>query len=148
MLNVDSSHSPSGDSGLSILGRHSSSSLNLINSKKKNRRSLINFSMDVNTPTVRTGTGSCLSEKESQNLKGSRHFSKHLTTIIPYNSEIEYTVQHLTILNKRKHHSSSSSAASKLMIVILFQVLKAINEDSHQVPELLTNYILKVVCPT
>jgi len=27
-------------------------------------------------------------------------------------------------------------------------VLQAINENSQQVPELLTNYILKVVCPT
>lgn len=53
--------------------------------------------------------------------------STHLTTIIPYNNEVEYTVQHLEILNK---------------------LLKAIDEDSNQVPELLTNYILKVVCPT
>lgn len=34
------------------------------------------------------------------------------------------------------------------MLTFYFQVLKAIDEDSNQVPELLTNYILKVVCPT
>lgn len=68
--------------------------------KKKHRRSMINLDSTKST---------------------------HLTTIIPYNNEVNYTVQHLQILNK---------------------LLKAIDEDSHQVPELLTNYILKVVCPT
>lgn len=31
---------------------------------------------------------------------------------------------------------------------IYFSVLKAINEDSPTVPTLLTDYILKVLCPT
>ncbi|CAF1030731.1 unnamed protein product [Brachionus calyciflorus] len=64
---------------------------------------------------------------KKKNRKSLNLDSSHLTTVIPYNSDIEYDIPHLQILNK---------------------LLKAIDEDSHQVPELLTNYILKVVCPT
>lgn len=32
--------------------------------------------------------------------------------------------------------------------IFFFSVLKAINEDSPTVPTLLTDYILKVLCPT
>ncbi|CAF4592200.1 unnamed protein product, partial [Rotaria sp. Silwood1] len=52
----------------------------------------------------------------------------YLTTIIPFDRDhpTYLSVEHLENLNK---------------------ILYAINEDSAQVPDLLTNYILKVLCP-
>ncbi|CAF1219164.1 unnamed protein product [Adineta steineri] len=52
----------------------------------------------------------------------------YLTTVIPFDPKHPsyLSVEHLQNLNK---------------------ILQAINEDSPQVPELLTNYILKVLCP-
>ncbi|XP_055606722.1 fasciculation and elongation protein zeta-2 isoform X2 [Uranotaenia lowii] len=52
---------------------------------------------------------------------------KYLTTVIPYNLE---------------------SAPDNQTLQILIKILKAINEDSPTVPTLLTDYILKVLCPT
>lgn len=52
---------------------------------------------------------------------------KYLTTIIPYNME---------------------STPDNQILSILIKILKAINEDSPTVPTLLTDYILKVLCPT
>lgn len=37
---------------------------------------------------------------------------------------------------------------NQISLVCYFAVLKAINEDSPTVPTLLTDYILKVLCPT
>lgn len=52
---------------------------------------------------------------------------KYLTTVIPYNLE---------------------TAPDNQTLQILIKILKAINEDSPTVPTLLTDYILKVLCPT
>lgn len=52
---------------------------------------------------------------------------KYLTTVIPYNLE---------------------STPENQTLQILIKILKAINEDSPTVPTLLTDYILKVLCPT
>lgn len=52
---------------------------------------------------------------------------KYLTTVIPYNLD---------------------SAPDNQTLQILIKILKAINEDSPTVPTLLTDYILKVLCPT
>lgn len=52
---------------------------------------------------------------------------KYLTTVIPYN--IDATPENHTLQ-------------------VLIKILKAINEDSPTVPTLLTDYILKVLCPT
>ncbi|XP_064621335.1 fasciculation and elongation protein zeta-2-like isoform X2 [Lineus longissimus] len=54
--------------------------------------------------------------------------STFLTTVIPY------------------HVNQGAPNISQLQIYI--KILKAINEDSPQVPTLLTDYILKVLCPT
>lgn len=53
---------------------------------------------------------------------------KYLTTVIPYNVD-----------------KGSPSNAS---LQILIKILHAINDDSPTVPTLLTDYILKVLCPT
>ncbi|KAF4526196.1 hypothetical protein B566_EDAN001880 [Ephemera danica] len=53
---------------------------------------------------------------------------KYLTTVIPY---------HL-----------GSGPPSNQALQVLIKILKAINEDSPTVPTLLTDYILKVLCPT
>ncbi|ESO83007.1 hypothetical protein LOTGIDRAFT_197828 [Lottia gigantea] len=52
----------------------------------------------------------------------------HLTTVIPY------------------HPNQGAPTSEQLQIYI--KILQAINEDSSTVPTLLTDYILKVLCPT
>ncbi|XP_031835926.1 fasciculation and elongation protein Unc-76 isoform X2 [Nomia melanderi] len=54
--------------------------------------------------------------------------SKYLTTVIPYHTD--------------------SGPLDNQALQVLIKILKAINEDSPTVPTLLTDYILKVVCPT
>ncbi|XP_019875717.1 fasciculation and elongation protein zeta-2 [Aethina tumida] len=53
---------------------------------------------------------------------------KYLTTVIPYHID--------------------SGPADNQTLQVLIKILKAINEDSPTVPTLLTDYILKVICPT
>ena len=53
---------------------------------------------------------------------------KYLTTVIPYQPE--------------------KGAPSLHGLQVLVKILKAINEDSPAVPALLTDYILKVLCPS
>ncbi|XP_076163809.1 fasciculation and elongation protein Unc-76 isoform X2 [Ptiloglossa arizonensis] len=54
--------------------------------------------------------------------------SKYLTTVIPYHTD--------------------SGPPDNQALQVLIKILKAINEDSPTVPTLLTDYILKVLCPT
>ncbi|KAJ8680936.1 hypothetical protein QAD02_016723 [Eretmocerus hayati] len=53
---------------------------------------------------------------------------KYLTTVIPYHMD--------------------SGLLDNETLQVLVKILKAINEDSPTVPALLTDYILKVICPT
>ncbi|KRT82809.1 hypothetical protein AMK59_3406 [Oryctes borbonicus] len=53
---------------------------------------------------------------------------KYLTTVIPYHLD--------------------SGPPDNQTLQVLIKILKAINEDSPTVPALLTDYILKVICPT
>lgn len=53
---------------------------------------------------------------------------KYLTTVIPYHLD--------------------SGPPNNPSLQVLIKILKAINEDSPTVPALLTDYILKVICPT
>ncbi|KAK5643349.1 hypothetical protein RI129_007194 [Pyrocoelia pectoralis] len=53
---------------------------------------------------------------------------KYLTTVIPYHLD--------------------SGPPDNQTLQVLIKILKAINEDSPTVPTLLTDYILKVICPT
>ena len=53
---------------------------------------------------------------------------KYLTTVIPYQPE--------------------RGAPPAHALNVLVKILKAINEDSPAVPALLTDYILKVLCPS
>jgi len=63
-----------------------------------------------------------------QSQRRRKEGSKYLTTVIPYNADRGCpTIQTLQVLVK---------------------ILKSINEDSPAVPALLTDYILKVLCPT
>ncbi|XP_066592970.1 fasciculation and elongation protein zeta-2 isoform X1 [Prorops nasuta] len=54
--------------------------------------------------------------------------SKYLTTVIPYHTD--------------------SGPPDNQALQVLIKILKAISEDSPTVPTLLTDYILKVLCPT
>ncbi|XP_037940504.1 fasciculation and elongation protein zeta-2-like [Teleopsis dalmanni] len=53
---------------------------------------------------------------------------KYLTTVIPYHLE--------------------NGTPNNQSLQVLIKILKAINEDSPTVPTLLTDYILKILCPT
>lgn len=64
------------------------------------------------------------SKSSSNSIMGS----KYLTTVIPYQPE------------------RGSPQVSSLQVLV--KILKAINEDSPAVPALLTDYILKVLCPS
>ncbi|CAH1791043.1 unnamed protein product [Owenia fusiformis] len=60
--------------------------------------------------------------------KGANDSNTYLTTVIPY------------------HANQGTPSSHQLQVYI--KILKAINEDSAAVPGLLTDYILKVLCPT
>ena len=60
--------------------------------------------------------------------KDPRDTYKYLTTVIPYQPE--------------------KGAPPIATLQVLVKILKAINEDSPAVPALLTDYILKVLCPS
>lgn len=64
---------------------------------------------------------------KSNSLASATTDSKYLTTVIPYNTD---------------------NAPENQTLQVLIKILKAINEDSPTVPTLLTDYILKVLCPT
>lgn len=64
----------------------------------------------------------------SPNLSGGHTESKYLTTVIPFHLD--------------------NGPPDNQSLQVLIKILKAINEDSPTVPTLLTDYILKVLCPT
>ncbi|XP_072376346.1 fasciculation and elongation protein zeta-2 [Diabrotica undecimpunctata] len=68
------------------------------------------------------------SAKNSSNKTPNGMDPKYLTTVIPY------------------HIGNGPPDNQSLQVLI--KILKAINEDSPTVPTLLTDYILKVICPT
>lgn len=63
-----------------------------------------------------------------QKKRKDRRDQKYLTTVIPYNAE--------------------RGCPPLPTLQVLVKILKSINEDSPAVPALLTDYILKVLCPT
>ncbi|GLV35330.1 Uncoordinated 76 [Carabus blaptoides fortunei] len=66
---------------------------------------------------------------KSNTIRGSNGLDpKYLTTVIPYHLD--------------------SGPPDNQALQVLIKILKAINEDSPTVPTLLTDYILKVLCPT
>ncbi|KAF7274798.1 hypothetical protein GWI33_012534, partial [Rhynchophorus ferrugineus] len=68
------------------------------------------------------------SSKNSSVKTASGLDPKYLTTVIPYHID--------------------NGTPDNPTLQILIKILKAINEDSPTVPTLLTDYILKVICPT
>ena len=86
-----------------------------------------------------TGESSSTSTHAQNSAHGHHHVSsrprpggsgpyKYLTTVIPYQPE--------------------KGTPSLQNLQVLVKILKAINEDSPAVPALLTDYILKVLCPS
>lgn len=63
-----------------------------------------------------------------QKRRKDRRENKYLTTVIPYNGE--------------------RGCPPLPTLQVLVKILKSINEDSPAVPALLTDYILKILCPT
>ena len=74
---------------------------------------------------------------------------KYLTTVIPYHMDGgPPDNQALQVLIKSICLRYFYYFIYLINFIIFFLVLKAINEDSPTVPTLLTDYILKVLCPT
>jgi len=74
------------------------------------------------------GGGSSQGSGPRRKGKDGRDSLKYLTTVIPYNAE--------------------RGCPPLATLQVLVKILKSINEDSPAVPALLTDYILKVLCPT
>lgn len=74
---------------------------------------------------------------------------KYLTTVIPYHLDSGPPEnQALQVLIKSKKNLAIQKSFQLTIKSFLISVLRAINEDSPTVPTLLTDYILKVLCPT
>ncbi|XP_072158687.1 fasciculation and elongation protein zeta-2 isoform X2 [Bemisia tabaci] len=67
-------------------------------------------------------------KKGKNGIRAAGTEPKYLTTVIPYHLD--------------------SGPLDNQALQVLIKILKAINEDSPTVPTLLTDYILKVLCPT
>ncbi|GFR11038.1 fasciculation and elongation protein zeta-2 [Trichonephila clavata] len=67
-------------------------------------------------------------KRRGRSSTGNNTENKFLTTVIPYSIE--------------------NGPPNNQTLQILIKILKAINEDNPAVPTLLTDYILKVLCPT
>lgn len=110
--------------------------------KKKGK---MNSSMTSSTQSLTGQNGS----SRPNGLSTSSMDPKYLTTVIPYHLDAgPPDNQALQVLVKSKFLLIFSKFRKKLTEVFSFTVLKAINEDSPTVPTLLTDYILKVLCPT
>ncbi|XP_076317138.1 fasciculation and elongation protein zeta-2-like [Tachypleus tridentatus] len=69
-----------------------------------------------------------MDKKKGRTVGSNGMEPKYLTTVIPYNAE--------------------EGPPSNRSLQVLIKILQAINDDSPMVPILLTDYILKVLCPT
>lgn len=74
------------------------------------------------------GNNSGGNQRRRRDRKDAPHQQKYLTTVIPYNAE------------------RGCPPLSTLQVLV--KILKSIHEDSPAVPALLTDYILKILCPT
>ena len=86
------------------------------------------ISLLLSIQSKRRATGTTESQSMSKSSKSTPLTYKYLTTVIPYHPE--------------------RGAPSLQNLQVLVKILKAINEDSPAVPALLTDYILKVLCPS
>ena len=100
--------------------------------EKELKNTFISLLLSIQSKRRATGTteASTLqsSLKSSKTASGASGPYKYLTTVIPYHPE--------------------RGAPSLQNLQVLVKILKAINEDSPAVPALLTDYILKVLCPS
>src|SRR5699024_7992838 len=102
-----------------------------------NRSTLMSLALDL------TSLGASIKES----LLASPHPSPvYLTTVIPYKSSMNpLDTATLEILIKCEWMEPSHCDPPNRLFP--FPVLTALNEDSSTVPSLLTDYILKVICP-
>lgn len=92
--------------------------ISLLLSIQSKRRQFCGAETKSPKPTLRLGSGAGATKEQY----------KYLTTVIPYQPE--------------------RGAPPVSTLQVLVKILKAINEDSPAVPALLTDYILKVLCPS
>ena len=98
--------------------------------EKELKNTFISLLLSIQSKRRATGTMEMTSSTSSNKSSkvGSSSNYKYLTTVIPYHPE--------------------RGAPSLQNLQVLVKILKAINEDSPAVPALLTDYILKVLCPS
>jgi hypothetical protein len=110
--------------------------------KKKGK---MNSSMTSSTQSLTGSTG----PTRPNGISMSSSDPKYLTTVIPYHLDAgPPDNQALQVLVKSKSPSTPTATRLTSPSFSLSTVLRAINEDSPTVPTLLTDYILKVLCPT
>jgi hypothetical protein len=110
--------------------------------KKKGK---MNSSMTSSTQSLTGQNGTA----RPNGLSTSSTDPKYLTTVIPYHLDAgPPDNQALQVLVKSELTNELTSFSRISIEFSLSAVLKAINEDSPTVPTLLTDYILKVLCPT
>ena len=95
--------------------------------EKELKNTFISLLLSIQSKRRATGTTEATSQA-SKSSKSTPGPYKYLTTVIPYHPE--------------------RGAPSLQNLQVLVKILKAINEDSPAVPALLTDYILKVLCPS
>ena len=96
--------------------------------EKELKNTFISLLLSIQSKRRATGTMEMTSSTSSKSSKMGSSNYKYLTTVIPYHPE--------------------RGAPSLQNLQVLVKILKAINEDSPAVPALLTDYILKVLCPS
>ena len=96
--------------------------------EKELKNTFISLLLSIQSKRRATGTTESSGLQSSKSSKTASGPYKYLTTVIPYHPE--------------------RGAPSLQNLQVLVKILKAINEDSPAVPALLTDYILKVLCPS
>jgi len=95
--------------------------------EKELKNNFISLLLSIQSKRRQQNVDGGSSNGSARRKKGEREM-KYLTTVIPYNAE------------------RGCPPLSTLQVLV--KILKSINEDSPAVPALLTDYILKILCPT
>jgi len=95
----------------------------LLNVQNKRRQMAANHKKAPTTPA-----SSASSLKNANKCAAASTEAKYITTVIPYHQ--------------------GNGPPTNATVQVLIKILRAIVEDSPTVPTLLTDYILKVLCPT
>eukprot|EP00063_Salmo_salar_P049584 XP_014024419.1 PREDICTED: fasciculation and elongation protein zeta-2-like isoform X2 [Salmo salar] len=86
-----------------------------------------------------------LNERLEEVEMAIRHYSEELIQHLALRDELDFEKEYLTTVIPYEKKGGPPSVED---LQILTQILHAMRDDSDKVPRLLTDYILKVLCPT